>query len=185
MNITWPVRPGCHDGDPSVKRLIRFQGEAFAVRWREPDTDRPFRHCSFCSSIHPEDMMKGFEAGARAELSDMKYGWPHKHYIGGIPNPYAGQPTRVGSISLGMEDGKPQEPTPEQLKGYSDWTLNKNGVWQGLLIRPAAEKLRAKWYNEHMKDFDSNSFLLFEAMIRPHLRIEWVLSNDQLGWRKV
>jgi len=56
----------------------------------------PWRTCSWCGSIHPEDlldrpepsMMKAIEVGGRhlvdvpnVEWADMKYGWPHKLYL--------------------------------------------------------------------------------------------------------
>lgn len=41
-----------------------------------------YRHCSFCGSLHPEDLAKLLNEG-KAELhgSDWKYGWPHKFYV--------------------------------------------------------------------------------------------------------
>lgn len=51
--------------------------------WREPMRGEHFRRCSFCGSIHPEDLAA--ETGWRAEWADRKYGWPHKFYVD-IPN---------------------------------------------------------------------------------------------------
>lgn len=52
-------------------------------KWRDPDRGEHFRRCSYCGSIHPEDLVA--EPAWHAEWADMKYGWPHKFYIE-IPN---------------------------------------------------------------------------------------------------
>jgi len=57
------------------------------TEWRPPDEERPFRTCSYCGSIHPEDLLQ-FAAADHPlgfEVADMKYGWPHKVYVTGIP----------------------------------------------------------------------------------------------------
>lgn len=51
--------------------------------WREPDYGEHFRRCSYCGSIHPDDL--AVESTWRAEWADQKYGWPHKFYVD-IPN---------------------------------------------------------------------------------------------------
>lgn len=47
--------------------------------WREPSRGEHFRRCSFCGSIHPDDLAA--EPTWRAEWADRKYGWPHKFYV--------------------------------------------------------------------------------------------------------
>lgn len=42
----------------------------------------PFRRCSYCGSLHPEDFLAAAKAGGRVDRTvDWKYGWPHKVYI--------------------------------------------------------------------------------------------------------
>jgi hypothetical protein len=60
--------------------------------------DYQYRTCSFCGSIHPEDLLNALEAGASVEEADRKYGYPHKFYID-LPNSIAGQEVEVGSVS--------------------------------------------------------------------------------------
>lgn len=48
------------------------------------------RHCGYCGSMHPADVAAAINAGARMHWADQKYGWPHKVYVDGIPNPHAG-----------------------------------------------------------------------------------------------
>lgn len=51
--------------------------------WAEPRHGEHFRRCSFCGSIHPDDLAA--EPVWEPQWSDMKYGWPHKFYVP-IPN---------------------------------------------------------------------------------------------------
>lgn len=76
--LPWPERPACHDDDPAAKAPFNF-GPAV---WRPAD-QRGVRTCSFCGSIHPEDLMRALDSGATLECADWKYGWPHKFYVTG------------------------------------------------------------------------------------------------------
>lgn len=79
--ITWPERPTCHDDDPAHRAPFFFPPPV----WREAN-EHGFRTCSFCGSIHPEDLLRALEAGATLECADWKYGWPHKFYVRGVPS---------------------------------------------------------------------------------------------------
>lgn len=79
--ISWPERPTCHDDDPSQHSPFNFP----APLWRAAD-ERGFRTCSHCGSIHPEDLLRALQAGSQLECADMKYGWPHKFYVHGVPS---------------------------------------------------------------------------------------------------
>ena len=74
--MSYPERPTCHDGEQ------RFTGGQ--IIWRDSDGYAPFRTCSYCGSVHPEDLM-ALVLGNKATLggSDWKYGWPHKFYLKG------------------------------------------------------------------------------------------------------
>jgi hypothetical protein len=68
------------------------------VPWRPemaPDlaagrTTGALRACGYCGSMHPADLARALQAGARASWADFKYGWPHKLYVENVPNPHAG-----------------------------------------------------------------------------------------------
>ena len=47
--------------------------------WEKRDSG--YRHCSYCGSIHPEDLLILLENGARLQGADWKYGYPHKFYV--------------------------------------------------------------------------------------------------------
>lgn len=49
--------------------------------WCEPVRGEHFRCCSYCGSMHPDDVVGEFKLGATAEWGDAKYGWPHKFYV--------------------------------------------------------------------------------------------------------
>lgn len=69
----------CHNGAPFAG--LTTDGK---VLWQEnthgnhPD---PYRHCSYCGSLHFEDIRKIVEEGGKLGGSDWKYGYPHKFYI--------------------------------------------------------------------------------------------------------
>lgn len=69
-----PIR--CHERAP-------FAGVNGPTRWLPPDGDRPYRHCSYCGSIHPDDLKEALEHGHTLTGADHKYGWPHKFYSHG------------------------------------------------------------------------------------------------------
>lgn len=70
--------------------------------WHNPELrdgdPRPLMTCGYCGSMHPGDLAEAIKAGARLDWADFKYGWPHKVYVEGIPNPHAGMlESRFGS----------------------------------------------------------------------------------------
>ncbi len=74
--MEWPEKPTCHGG-PFVSRQ-NYDGPF----WRDPGPNAPYRTCSYCGSLHPEDLVSLLEAfGARLGGSDWKYGWPHRFYV--------------------------------------------------------------------------------------------------------
>ena len=40
--------------------------------------------CTYCGSMRPEDALTLIKGNYEVTLADMKYGWPHKLYIGGV-----------------------------------------------------------------------------------------------------
>lgn len=135
--MKFPEKPTCHQID-SVFRVSELE-----AKWREPREydggpyKQAFRTCYYCGGIHPEDLLNFLKAGASPHGSDWKYGWPHKFYIDGIPNPIAGEQVKVGS--------RGNDP----------------------IMGAAPQHVFAKWYNEHLQDagFDDEAFAaLTEAL---------------------
>ncbi|MFI5955827.1 hypothetical protein [Cryptosporangium sp. NPDC051539] len=48
--------------------------------WLDRSHGEHFRRCSWCGSVHPEDLAAEPE-WLRTEWADRKYGWPHKLYV--------------------------------------------------------------------------------------------------------
>lgn len=94
----------------------------------------PFRQCSYCGSMHPEDFFNALKNGARPDMADWKYGWPHKFYVNGIVNPLAGQVVEVGSRS------------------------GSNGEREPIMGEAPAFTV-AKFYNVHLRDIHDEAAL--------------------------
>jgi hypothetical protein len=68
--------------------------------------------------MSPANLAAAIQAGARMELADMKYGWPHKWYISGAPNPFAGM-MEIRSYKSDV-DGKQLSGPEEAAKATTD-----------------------------------------------------------------
>jgi hypothetical protein len=90
-----------HSREIEENNLARHLFPDGSVPWDEPiapdlesgDERRlsgRIRMCSYCGSMHPTDVVAAIKAGAQGEWADMKYGWPHKSYFTGVPNPHVG-----------------------------------------------------------------------------------------------
>lgn len=157
----FPERPTCHDQDYYGRRLYGDQITE-KVFWRPPDLTAepyayPYRTCSFCGCIHPEDLLKVLAEGATLHGSDWKYGWPHKFYVEGIPNPNAGRQVRIGGKS---------------------WT--ENGVdHREDIMDEAPEHTTGKWYNVHLEDLSPEAFDKFAPVLSEASGIEWILDPEK------
>ena len=80
--------------------------------WSKPRHGEHFRRCSYCGSVHPEDLAA--EPAWHAEWADRKYGWPHKFYAD-IPNRSASALFVVGAQSGGT--GRPDWKAPSPMAG--------------------------------------------------------------------
>lgn len=142
-----------HEGD--------WQAQSFGAqtwREREPEPGRepygiPHRTCSYCGSINPSDLLDALKAGARLQATDWKYGWPHKFYVEGIPNPNAGKTVEVGS--------------------------NNDGPIMGL----APVHSFAKWYSTHFKDCPKEQLAELAKIVLDQTGIEFIVGDAGLGWR--
>ncbi len=138
-----------------------------AVGWRaaNPESEpygTSFRTCAYCGSIHPGDLLEAIEkGGVTFDVADWKYGWPHKAYVNGIPNPIAGKDVRMGSRSHTGPDGvHVNEP----------------------LISPAPKFSHAKWYNLHLLDdgFDTEAQTALIEKLAVYMGIQFRVEGDEL-----
>lgn len=73
--MQFPDKPTCH----SPAGVFKVD----EILWREPRDGQAWRTCSYCGSVHPEDLLRLIEEGAKLGGADWKYGWPHKFYVTG------------------------------------------------------------------------------------------------------
>lgn len=179
--IQWPDRPTCHDGD--------YHAQHFGQQvWRpkneklHPSNDcaMVFRTCSYCGSIHPEDLVDALKAGATLGGSDWKYGWPHKFYVDKIPNPNVGNRVSRESGSRGAttEEERAAIDKPHIDRGHEvEWT-NEGGRWSYKVYSPDGPTTHAKWYNEHLKDLSAEAFANLAPLLEQHAGIKFERGDD-------
>lgn len=145
------------------------------VSWREaspPETEGysrcgHLRACGYCGSMHPSDVANAIQNGAKGEWSDWKYGWPHKAYFDGIPNPHAGL----------MEVRASANHKPDY---YPDW-IQCGDHWHEP-PRPASEKTNGKFYSVHLMDATPEE----RQIIETHLGLSFYFSDDgSVSWKRV
>lgn len=134
--------------------------------WREPSRGEHYRTCSYCGSVHPEDL--AVEESWRAEWADRKYGWPHKFYVH-IPNRNPQQRFIAGASGTARQGpyapgGEKHQPAPERYPnltwvrpgeippdvitdGWRD--LESHYEWVSIGTRPTHF---AKFYTVHLAD---------------------------------
>lgn len=140
-------------GDPSQGGIFRTD----APHWRAPDHRIPARTCSYCGSIHPEDLVALRDAGQLAHVDrsvDWKYGWPHKIYID-IANPDPAAPDVIGSSNRPSEQYRPYSALNEAERAAVDrdpWHRDRRHD-SGFLLGTRAT-LHAKFYNVHQVESD-------------------------------
>lgn len=134
------------------------------LTWRDPQPDMepygyPFRTCSYCGSIHPLDLLAFLDkGGVRLNPSDRKWGWPHKLYLDGIPNPMAGKVVRMGGRSWTDEAGVRQEEP---------------------FMEPAPAFTHAKFYNVHLMDMPVADFLRLAELIEQETGVVFSRPEDE------
>jgi hypothetical protein len=165
----------CH-GDPTRGGIFNIGQPT----WREPQLQRkpygePFRSCSYCGSIHPEDLIALLKAGATMHGADWKYGWPHKFYVEGIPNPHAGKIVEMGSSS----GGDIGEETPgaqwKSTCGHTDCKkrTRDHGYWQVPHMASAPKTTPAKFYNAHLEDCSDELLAVLLPLVMQQTGIEF------------
>jgi hypothetical protein len=178
--MKWADAPTCHVADYGARQIT----------WRDPVIDRgtentpphiePWRTCSYCGSIHPEDLLlltqqvaftdpysrntSDFTERMRLahmDCADFKYGYPHKIYV--HPNIIFEPETKFVSGTR-IVDGKPQA---------SHWSNGKS-LW-------------AKFYTVHLSDngIDDEAFASIANALTKHVGVEFSRDERGVKWRRV
>jgi len=192
--MIWPERPTCHDGDNEARRIT--QAIDTSIAWRGPIdeppasgrlTFEPFRSCSYCGSIHPEDLFTALNAGAELNGSDWKYGWPHKFYVDRIPNPHPDREVWRGGYSgpkyrcrtCGFEPPRRHGRSRSVSTSRIAWTI-RSPANIGRPVRPVGPFVHGKFYKTHLADIsDEETFVAFAKLLSEKSGIEW--TRDQNG----
>lgn len=157
--------------------------------WREPTRGEHFRRCSYCGSMHPDDLVT--TARGRVDWADRKYGWPHKFYVH-VPNQNPDRLFVVGSSSGGNQSrNEPPYPgwvhvdnlTPEQeeilvREGYEPGSRYRPTGWVGFGTR--AEHF-GKVYTVHLADPAISDETKAQAAALCGLRFEF-LDDGRISW---
>ena len=107
--------------------------------------------CGYCGSMHPADVASAIRAGAKGHFADRKYGWPHKVYLDGVPNPHAGM----------LESRCSQSHPPQNEIDAGKWIRIPNGFSRTTGApefrwteagKPAAATTYGKFYTQHLQD---------------------------------
>lgn len=154
------------------------------VPWRPetpPDlmagrTTGRLRGCQFCGSMHPADVAAAIRAGARGSWADFKYGWPHKAYFDGVPNPHAGMLETRSSSSTKSEqfphevrEPRYNERTGERVADYVQYTEAPE---------PAPAATDGKFYTVHLQDASPED----RETIESHLGLRFTFEDGGVRW---
>lgn len=162
--------------------------------WRGPRRGEHWRTCSYCGSIHPEDLaveIQG-ENPPRPEWSDFKYGWPHKVYVRGIA---LRDTDMLRVFSFGNHASKREHPLPEGAVLTSDLTRAQRKIVKACGYDPKADDSYytfgamgdgwAKHYSAHLADpavsadaVDAISAWQGLRLIFEDGRVQWSGSSD-------
>lgn len=123
-----------------------------ASHWRDDRT------CSYCGSMHPDDLFAAIEAGSEVGPTDKSY----KVYVD-IPNPKAGQPSVRSSANFNAGKGFIKV-TPENIDALP---LDKNQ--RGYAMEPGREywvqpgieapREQGKFYFQHLSVEEQQRFI--------------------------
>lgn len=137
------------DGDDRVHGGEALQWGGW--EWREPHHGEHFRRCSYCGSMHPDDLAA--EPAWEARWADRKYGWPHKFYVP-VPNRDPDRPYPVSTSNHPFPDLIPTDNlTPDQ-----ETIMAEHGYGPGSKYRPqyvgfgTHKDHFGKFYTRHLAD---------------------------------
>lgn len=187
--MKWPEQPTCHGGET-------------VLVWREPvvipgDRVTPFRSCSYCGSIHPEDLVNAFKdrephTTIESNLASLNKDSPtlvEDHRAMVIA---AAKANRVPKMwGADWKYGWPHKfyvdfPVPEELRdvkhcsGSRSWT-DADGVHRHeRYTDPVGLIAHGKWYNEHLTDrgYDEEAWTVLTEVLLKHTDIKFFKKND-------
>lgn len=140
------------------------------------DTGR-LRGCGYCGSMHPADVAAAIRAGARVEIADRKYGWPHKVYLREVPNPHAGLLEVRSSTSFPaagyVEASDPRAPRFDSMTGKP---LPPAKRW--IRTSTADATTWGKFYTEHLQDATPED----RATIEGRLGLRFEFKDGKVEW---
>lgn len=154
------------------------------VSWRDaklPDFEPGrLRGCGYCGSMHPADVAEAIRQGASGHWADRKYGWPHKAYFDGVPNPHAGMLEHTSSCNrkddtFCIERREPRfnERTGERIADYVTYYAHP---------QPSPLRTHGKFYSVHLQDASPED----RALIEQHLGLAFTFMDDgRVSWRPV
>jgi len=139
------------------------------------------RHCSYCGSMHPADVAAAIKSGARGEWADRKYGWPHKAYFDGIPNPHVGLLESRASRS-DMPNPDESDKWRRVQRGFNSRT-GEPEYWWAETGQPASATTHGKFYSVHLQDATPED----RAVIEAHLGLVFEFSDDgqNVKWHRI
>lgn len=112
--------------------------------------------------------------GVRLGGADWKYGWPHKFYVDGIPNPAAGEEFVTYTMRGAIDDLPPEE--QQEWEARPDASPGYRKVYSRSQASPTQ---RGKWYNEHFYDLEhERTFEVFAKLIESHSGILFSRGDD-------
>ncbi|MEV0616175.1 hypothetical protein AB0I81_22870 [Nonomuraea sp. NPDC050404] len=180
--LTWPDRPTCHDHDGHAAQFGQ-------PSWRPPRPRRgredpyaaTYRTCSYCGSINPEDLIAAASQHALTlEMADWKYGWPHKYYVNGVPNPAAGQ--EYHSYTYGQREHLARYAAPGFEAEPYDNGIGRQGWRVVSRVDAAPATMTAKWYNAHLCDLDGDAFTTVADLIAALGGVRFDLDGSRLRY---
>lgn len=168
---------------PEGTSVLTLDGKAYwrpavAPNVKAGITQGRLKSCSYCGSIHPAVLAEAIRAGAKGEWADFKYGWPHKAYFDGLPNPHAGMPCAI--------EGSSKPPTDEQLAKGEVWTAPSGASFSKLWwkMTTSAATTWAKFYTVHLLDATAED----RDTIERHLGLSFDFQGEgaqrQVSWKR-
>jgi hypothetical protein len=139
------------------------------------DTGR-LRFCSYCGSMHPADVAAAIRAGAKGHWADFKYGWPHKAYFDGIPNPHAGM-EEVRMWSSQPAEGLEERREPRYNESTGERVADRVGYIKKSIAGPLTS---GKFYSEHLQDASPED----RETIEKHLGLAFTFEpGGRVSWK--
>ncbi len=143
----------------------------------EPSAIGSLRACSYCGSMHPADVAAAIRAGAKFHWADRKYGWPHKAYGEGIPNPHAG----MLEVRASARSASPAFPREVRQPRFSPLTGERVDDYVTYTEEPKAASATTwgKFYSVHLQDAAPDD----RGLIESHLGIAFNFTDGgHISW---